>query len=79
MRLEHWWYTIPLRLRSMFRRAQTEQELDEELCIHLEQRIRQEIGLRQNAGRSPLRGVAGHGRNGTTQGGVPRYATNELH
>lgn len=43
MRLEHWWYTIPLRLRSMFRRTQAEQELDEELRIHLEERIRQEI------------------------------------
>ncbi len=34
---EHWIYTIPLRLRSLFRRSQVEQELDEELRFHLEQ------------------------------------------
>ena len=27
MRLEHWFYTLPLRLRSLFRRSQVEQEL----------------------------------------------------
>ena len=36
MRLEHWLFTVPLRLRSLFRRAQADQELDEELCDHLE-------------------------------------------
>ncbi len=35
MRLKHWFYTVPLRLRSLFRRAQVEQELDEELRYHL--------------------------------------------
>jgi hypothetical protein len=30
MRLEHWFYTVPLRLRSLFRRRQVEQELDME-------------------------------------------------
>src|SRR5215468_1801945 len=43
MRLKHWFYTIPLRLRSIFRRSQVEQELDEELRFHLEYRIRTEI------------------------------------
>ncbi len=43
MRLEHWLYTIPLRLRSLFRRNQLEQELDEELQIHLEQQIEMEV------------------------------------
>jgi hypothetical protein len=43
MRLEHWLYTIPLRLRSLFRRTRIEDELDEELRFHLEQRIAQEI------------------------------------
>src|SRR3989442_1152308 len=31
MRLERWRYTIPLRLRSLFRRDHVEQELDDEL------------------------------------------------
>jgi predicted permease len=41
MRFEHWFYTAPLRLRSLFRRRQVEQELDEELRYHLEQKIEQ--------------------------------------
>src|SRR6184192_2674290 len=38
MRLEHWLYTIPLRLRSLFRRGRVEQELGGELQYHLERR-----------------------------------------
>ncbi len=49
MRLEHWLYTIPLRVRSIFRRAQVERELEEELRFHLEHRIQQEIA----AGKTP--------------------------
>jgi len=39
MRIKHWFYTVPLRLRSLFRRNQVEQELDEELRYHLERQI----------------------------------------
>jgi predicted permease len=39
MRLEHWLYTLPLRFRSLFRRRQVEQDLEEELQYHLEQKI----------------------------------------
>ena len=49
MRLEHWLYTIPLRIRSIFRRSRVEQELDEELHLHLEQLMAQEIA----AGNTP--------------------------
>ena len=45
MRLEHWWYTIPLRLRSLFRRDRAEQELEEELQFHLAQRIEQAVAM----------------------------------
>jgi predicted permease len=38
MRPEHWLYTIPLRLRSLFRRALTDQELHDELRDHLERK-----------------------------------------
>ena len=31
MRPEHWLFTIPLRLRSLFRWAQADQEVDDEL------------------------------------------------
>jgi hypothetical protein len=40
MRWEHWVYTLPLRLRSVFRRDRVEEELDEEIRFHLE---RQEV------------------------------------
>ena len=36
MRPEHWIYTVPLRLRSLFRGRQVEQELDEELQYHVD-------------------------------------------
>ena len=49
MRVEHWWYTAPLRLKSIFRRRRAEDELDEELRFHLEHRIEEEIAR----GRSP--------------------------
>jgi len=38
MRPEHWRFTIPLRLRSLFRWAQADQELDDELRDHLERK-----------------------------------------
>lgn len=41
MRLEHWFFTLPLRLRSLFRRPQVEQELDEELRDHVERKTQQ--------------------------------------
>jgi predicted permease len=44
MRPEHWLYTIPLRLRSLFRRPQADQELDDELRDHLERKTEQYIG-----------------------------------
>jgi hypothetical protein len=43
MRLKHWFYTIPLRLRSLFRRRQVEQELDEELRYHIDRQIEEQI------------------------------------
>src|SRR2546423_1842076 len=38
MRPEHWLFTIPLRLRSLFRWSQADQELDDELRDHLERK-----------------------------------------
>ena len=43
MRIEHWWFTAPLRLRSILRRPRLEQELDEELQFHLDRKIEQGI------------------------------------
>jgi predicted permease len=43
MRMEHWWFTAPLRLRSLLRRRRVERELDEELQFHLEHKIEEGI------------------------------------
>ncbi|HLW55128.1 MAG TPA: ABC transporter permease [Candidatus Angelobacter sp.] len=37
MRLENWLYTLPLRLRSLFRGGTADRELDDEMQYHLEQ------------------------------------------
>ncbi|MBN9658993.1 MAG: ABC transporter permease [Acidobacteria bacterium] len=39
MRMEHWWYTLPLRLKSILLRRRMERELEEELQFHLEHKI----------------------------------------
>src|SRR5580704_6224179 len=43
MRWKHWWFTAPLRLRSILVRRRVEQELDEELQFHLENKIAEGI------------------------------------
>ena len=43
MRMEHWFYAVPLRLRSLFRRQRVEQDLDEELQYHLERKTEEYI------------------------------------
>jgi putative ABC transport system permease protein len=43
MRPQHWVYTIPLRLRSLFRRRQADQELDDELRDHVERKTEEYI------------------------------------
>ena len=43
MRIEHWWFTAPLRLRSILRGRRVERELDEELQFHLDHKIEEGI------------------------------------
>jgi macrolide transport system ATP-binding/permease protein len=59
---QHWLYTIPLRLRSLFRRRHVELELDEELQFHLEHKIEEGIasGLSpKEAGYAAMRAMDG--------------------
>src|ERR1700745_2117893 len=53
MRPEHWLYTIPLRLRSLFRWAQADQELDDELRDHFERKTEEYVaqGMTQEEAR----------------------------
>ena len=57
MRPEHWIYTIPLRLRSLFRWAQADEELDNELRDHLERKTEEYIaqGMTQEEARRRAR------------------------
>jgi hypothetical protein len=62
MRFQHWWYTAPLRIRSIFRRGRVESELDEELRFHLDHKVEQGIarGLSpEQARREALRSMGG--------------------
>jgi predicted permease len=43
MRFEHWIYSIPLRIRSLFHRDAVEHELDDELQYHLDQKTQHYI------------------------------------
>src|SRR3954471_14060945 len=43
MRIEHWWFTVPLRLRSILRSRRVEREMDEELQFHLEHKIEEGV------------------------------------
>ena len=57
MRPEHWVFTIPLRLQSLFRRAQVDQELDEELRDHLERKTQEYVAqgmTQEEAGASEI-------------------------
>ena len=53
MPTEHWLYTIPLGLRSLFRWAQADQELDDELRDHLERKTEEYVakGMTQEEAR----------------------------
>ncbi len=54
MRPENWLYTLPLKLRSRFRRDRVEHELDDELRYYLEQQIQQNLaaGMSKHKARS---------------------------
>src|SRR5881409_1621594 len=57
MRPEHWLFTIPLRLRSLFRWAQADQELDDELRDHLDRKTEEYVarGMTQEEARRRAR------------------------
>ncbi len=57
-----WFYTLPLRLRSFFRRKQVDQELNDELRDHLEQQIKENLATgmsHEDARYSALRALGG--------------------
>src|SRR5256884_3779607 len=63
MRPEHWLFTIPLRLRSLFHWAQADQELDDELRDHLARKTEEYVvqGMTQEEDRKSTRLNSSHG------------------
>ena len=62
MRLKHWFYIVPLRLRSLFRRRRVEQELDDEIRYHLDRQIEEYIAkgmTSEDASSAALRDLGG--------------------
>src|SRR5205807_2762647 len=57
MRPKHWLFTIPLRLRSLFRWTRADQELDDELRDHLERKTEEYVakGMTQEEARRRAR------------------------
>jgi len=43
MRIEHWLYTLPLRIRSLFGRRDVERDLEDEILEHIERQTQQNI------------------------------------
>ena len=65
MRMEHWFYALPLRIRSLFRRRRVEQDLDEELQDHLQRKI--EESMAQGLTPAQSRAAALRAMDGLTQ------------
>ena len=62
MRLEHWFYKLPLRLRSLFRGARADQELNDEMQYHMDRLAQEhmEKGLPEQSARlAALRAMDG--------------------
>jgi macrolide transport system ATP-binding/permease protein len=54
MWIERWRYTLPLRLKSIFRGGQAERELDDELRFHLEHKLEEGIANGMSADQARL-------------------------
>ena len=77
MRLRRLLSTLRLRLRSVFRRARVEQDLDDEIRDHIERRIADGRRSRRATRAGAAGGPARLRRHRAGEGGVPRRATRE--
>jgi predicted permease len=62
VRIERWFHSLPLRLRSLFRRRRVERELDEEIRDHIERQAAANVAAGMPAGdarRAALRAFGG--------------------
>ena len=77
MRIEHWWCTARLRVRSILRRSQVEQELEQELQFHLEHKI--EEGIARGLSPAEARFAALRAMNGLEQRKEEMRDTRRIH
>jgi hypothetical protein len=61
MRIEHWVYTIPLRVRSLFHRTRLSVELDEELRDHIDRQIEDNLARGMGAEEARLTALRAFG------------------
>ena len=61
MRFEHWVYTIPLRLRSLFHRTRLSADLDEELRDHIDRQIEDNLARGMGAKEARLAALRAFG------------------
>src|SRR5262245_12039997 len=77
MGIRHWRFTVPLRLRSIFRGGQVEKELEEELRFHLEHKI--EEGIARGLSPEEARYAALRAMDGLEQKKEEMWATRRVH
>ena len=77
MRIEHWWFTAQLRVRSILRRSRVEQELEQELQFHLEHKI--EEGIARGLSTTEARFAALRAMNGLEQRKEEMRDTRQIH
>ncbi len=65
MRIAHGWYSLPLKLRTLFRRSQTERDLADEMQFHIEQLT--EDGIARGLPPAEARAAALRAMGGVTQ------------
>jgi hypothetical protein len=71
MSLRHCVYTVPLRLRSIFRRSQVERELEDELQYHLDMKIEENLDKGMSRGGSTPLCFNCYGGSRSEEGRVP--------
>ena len=73
MSFEGWFYTLPLRLRSLFGRKQLDQELKDELRDHLEVQIEENLAKGMSPEEARSLGVTRPGWCDPDRRAVPRH------
>jgi len=70
---------VRLRLRSLARRTEVDHELDEEFRFHLDQVIEENLAAGMAEDEAPQVRASHNRGDQPASGGMPRYATGELH